>query len=1028
MLRPAPIGSQGKEIFNNPETPLPPASMHDPEEVSNFVLSYLRERGESSRPIGLQIVAIKAYHNVELVQRFLTDLERAREESSWPGELKVFILDDSPDDNLAQQIERVAKEHGVDYERVRSSTGIAARVFRRMRDKIIAEESSPSKRRYRLWLLRALFKDGLQVPLVDPENFILDDPKKSLGGIAGSQNVGYLRAVYEAGRAGVPLKEVTVTVNEDDQRYQMLVEEEENIRAIKHDYFAERAAWFLDGETEAVVGRYTGHTGNPISLVRDTLEIVQEILEAWKDGRSEESFIFFNPKDDTFEQTDAQNAFLRLRDILVAAVQRRPIVGLWTTKKYLEKATNWQETTKLDLGNVTLRGSAVMRVPAPLGGIFDYNLTSQLRALALQKTDPNRAVRREAPIMHQRAPRKHGGDAFGTSMKEAFTNPFSLTQLKILQVIRENPSLQEEITAILGLPNKESFQNLVLRTFTANGEKLEEIQTLRDNLWNQVQELKTNSSLNDEEREALSSLEDFLRNFTAETIKEIKDNLDNPFRSGEGGKPEDAEDIEEEKMRIEREKRRILKGIRRYIRAYQLWPEVIEMAYQMGREDQLSGSALEQGEAIPERAKNQEKREVGQIPVGVLPGVLAHSGRPYEVALELVKEGLGVEIDTAIEGEMRVDFRDLPPTEGVKIRGDGRYYFHPGELIRGELTVKELAQNVASLARELKENPPPFILADHNVPLALAARLAGIPVVSITNMSNVAFMHENCINALGPLASTLYKKYYLPLEPKLQALWAEASHAFNGQKNPPLNWWQIMEGGDLILVADNPFFVDQELGGINLRQLLASLSSGAKLAFVGSIQPRTLIARYEDAEATSEAVSRLEQARREGRKIIFGSFGSIQKTNLFQALIELAQRRNDYLVMITTGGAELGNLPPNLKTVRFAQLPQLAQQADVLFCQGGSGTLYPFLKYGRGGIIAIPTNADQKFNSFLLQMNKMGAEIPLLSLTPEKLSQTVEGLLERQDEFLARRQQLAPLISLDGARRAAKIISQTYSL
>jgi len=270
-------------------TPLPDPSMHHPGEVSQFVESYLTERGETPREINLQIIGVKTLQNPELIERFLQDFELSKKESSYKGETKLFLIDDSWDDDAANKIKEVAERHGVDYYRVRESSGFADKFTQKFAEKVKTYPGlTEQQKKYMFWLERGLLKDRLQAPLVnDLENFRFANPLAELGGIAGTQNFGYLVAAYEAGKRGVPLKEAAITINEDDQRYRTLAQNDQGgIDIEHHDFLAERAAWLKDPKTESTVGRYTGHTGNPISLVRDTLEISGQILSEKNSGKS----------------------------------------------------------------------------------------------------------------------------------------------------------------------------------------------------------------------------------------------------------------------------------------------------------------------------------------------------------------------------------------------------------------------------------------------------------------------------------------------------------------------------------------------------------------------------------------------------------------------------------------------------------------------------------------------------------------------------------------------------------------------
>ncbi|MBN1262876.1 MAG: hypothetical protein JW991_00805 [Candidatus Pacebacteria bacterium] len=1001
-----------KKKYESP--PLPDPQMHEPDRVKAFIEGYLERMEEEPRETKLQMVGIKSLQNPELIDRFLEDFAESRQKSAYQGEVGVFIIDDSWDDEAARQIAKVAKKYQVGYYRVRENTGFAQRLAQKVAQELKADPDLTEKqRRYQFWLSRALLKDRLQAPLrEDLESFEFADPLAELGGIAGTQNFGYLAAAYEAGKRGVPLKETTITINEDDQRYRTLTRTEEGtIRTDQHDILAERAAWFEDPETQVTIGRYTGHTGNPISLVKDTLELTTQIMTERNSGAFS-TYNIFDPETGAFRQVSTSEAYRLLPQILEAAVRRQPIAALWTEERHFKEGLDWQEASKLDLGNITFSGEAIKGIPTPLGGIFDYNLSGAIRAQAATAADPNRVIRRERPLMHQRAARQGGGDAFGAEMVGAFSNNYAREQFKISKAIDGSPSLQNEAKQALGIaPADDKSLQASIRTFEANHAKLEEIKRLRGLLDAQVEFARQIDSA--EPDQVIDELESFLHAFPEGAIEAVEKDLEN--------------------QPLPKEIRSVRKGVRRYLRTYQVWPSLVDAAYELGAEEKRLSQAKKEKEDPEVPIASEQKSQARPVEVGYLPGVSAHTGRPLEVALELARAGVPTNMCGSESGRQVFDLGRGFETPGkpVTVERSDDYFYHPGHLIKGEFSVKEMAGNVVRIAQRLEENPPPFVLSDHNVPLLMAAKMAGVPTVSITNLSNVGFTSEAFIHKLGPEAERLADKYYRPLDPKLRQVYQEAHRQYIGE--PPTDnpsWFQHMEAADLTIIADNEAFVNQGVGpDFNLDPRLRELVNGNEVAYVGSIQPETIINQYVDEGATKEAVAKLAQAKLEGKKIIFGSFGSIKEPKLYQALFAVAQKRPEAMIMVTTADAELpADLPENFVPVKFANLPELASHADVLLCQGGSGTLYPFMKRGRGGIITITTNADQQYNAALVEQHGLGQNLPLSRLDNDRLDAGIQQALTDQATYAARMSEISPRISLEGAKKAAAIIKEKFSL
>jgi len=991
------------------KTSLPESSMHKPEDVRNFVESYLTEKDIKPREVKLQMIGVKALQNPDIVKRFLDDFKANRGKSSYQGQVGMFIIDDSWDADKAAEIQAVAAEAGVGYFRVRIDEGFADDIIRKFGEKIEAKNNlTDAEKKYHFWLARALLKDRLQAPLAkDIGNFNFTDALAELGGIAGTQNFGYLVSAYEAGKRGVPLEQMTVTINEDDQRYVTLAQDTDGkIITESPDLLAERAAWFEDPDTIATVGRYTGHTGNPISMVKDTLQASTCILSDHNSGKSN-TYNIFDPKSGTFYRMSSEDAYKMLPQILRAAAQRQSIIGLWTKDKHYIPLVDWVEASKLDLGNVTLSGAALPSVITPLGGVFDYNFSGLLRAQAVQADDGNRLIRREEALMHHRIGRSSGGDAFGTEIAAAFNNNYAKEQRKISHVLETDEAVRHELMETLGISkdNEELF-NIAMRTFDANGRKLQDIRNLR-----KIFELQVTLAgiQGEQDTEVLTGIKSFLEQFPEGLIDDVEANVIKPPR---------AEEIKE-----------VRKGIKRFTQMYKVWPDILHTAYEMG--------AAEGGFTLDETNVTEQQETINKtvpVEVGYLPGVSAHTGRPLEVALKLAESGIPAVMRGGDSGRNVFGLQDTWETSSayVTVENSSLFYYHPGELIRGVFTVEQMTNNIVEIVKLLKDNPPPFVIVDHNVPLLMAAKAAGVPSVAITNMSNVGFCSDAFIDAIGPTARKLADKYYVPLEPKLQEVYEKVHQRLNNGEAPTdkPNWFQIMEtGADLTLIADCAAFVEDGISDdLKMEPMLKDLTRG-NFVYVGSIQPDTLIDQSIDQDATGQALLRMEEAKIAGNKVVLGSFGSIRKPELYEALFAVARNNPNLLMVVTIADAELpDDIPQNFLAVKFGKLTKLAKHADVMLCQGGSGTLYPFMKEGNGGIINITTNADQQYNAALIEQHGLGHTLPIETLTADILEDQVRELIKNQGVYQANMGKISEKIDLGGAQNAATMIKQKFNL
>lgn len=980
---------------------IPKAPLHDPQAVAKFVNNYLSFQSEVSAPLFNQIYCFKAFENPPIADRFMAFFNAIKKNTKYKGKVQLIMLDDSNDPILSKKLQDIAAHHNIQYEPTRNTYGTAFRLINRMRTKILNDSShSDNEKLYYEWLCRAILTDKLKAPkydsVVDATNAAFSP---SIGGVHGVQNLGYLIAVYYAGKAGYRLKHTSVTINEDDQKYISYTSNKRRVDIESHDWLGERAAWFKDPKTFAITGRYSMHTGNPITMVCETLEICEKLIRLM-DKKVNGNCILFDPESGKTSNISTRDAFLMLPDILQAAASRHPIlgyrrktgeiIGLFTKERHYKKTMDLDTVCKLDLGNVTLRGSIIREMNVPILGIPDYNLSTILKILAFRDLDVSyidRAVRREEAITHHRVPRIHGGDVYGPSIREAFENEYAKEQIIVDKIINKNPDINSRIIETFDLNPNIKIKEFH-RSFDINQVKLLKVRKLVLSIQQLLKayELK---GLDFYKINRLNIIKGFIRQFTKEKLDELRKRVTT--------------------LASDEEVLKATNNVTLYLDTYKIWRDFVDEVYKMGIED-----------SIKEITSKSSK-----VVVGILHGQLAHSGRPLEIASKLTHKGLSVDIEMGNSGRKIADFeRIFASNKQINFESNDLYYFHPGEVIKGIQTTKDLAANIVKIAYILKEGNSHIVLSDHNVPLSIAARLMNIPTVSITNSSGFCFLSKDLIKDLGSLGESALNSFGLKLEPKLQKVYVDAYRSI--YHKIPLyipNWVELLEEGDLTLISDCPAFTLSEKGGFY--KLKKFLPENAYL--VGSIQPEELINSSVDKSVWNETMFTVNNQLKSGKKIIFGSFGSIKDPKIFNALIQLSLNNTDSFVVVTTSDVVLATeIPSNMLTIPFAILSDIVPLSDVLICQGGSGTIYPFIKYGRSPIITLPINADQIFNSLLVKNHKFGNYIYYEDLTDENLNKVITQSINGTNFDINALNSIKDLISLDGANTAANLIKSLF--
>lgn len=527
---------------------LPPAALHNPTEVSTFVRANLGPQ-ETAHHITHQHVGVLACQHPQTLDRFLGDAVELREYST--AEASLFVIDDSWEDHAAKKIAATAEHHGVDYYRLRNTTGLAERIAQQYVD-TLPNTTSDSARRQHLWLARAAVTDRLGVTINNEPDAV------QRGGYGGARNFGYLAGIYRAGKAGQPLSETVITVNDDDMRYLTLGEQDGVPKFEKHDFFAERAAWYQDPHTRVVVERYAGHRGNPIAITYDAIAASERVIDAYLSGDIQQIFAVFNQKTETFEALTAKQAFNAMPRIVQSIIERRPQVALATHNSYSAQPTpNWEQA-KINFGAITLRGDVAAHIPVPTAGIYDRNFGALLRGHAGRRPEPNRVIRVGQAMVHQRECRQSGGDSIGASLTGAVDNVHNKEQAIISHAVAYDERLREIIQSTFNIPS-ELFR--LAASNQDNTSRIKAMQVLVQRLEEHVKQLQQKGH----PQHVVQAVERLTHSLPIAELQNVQASL--------------------EYIPTPQEQQLARRGIIRYLRLFDAWPGISHAAYTLGQQD-----------------------------------------------------------------------------------------------------------------------------------------------------------------------------------------------------------------------------------------------------------------------------------------------------------------------------------------------------------------------------------------------------------------------------------------------------------
>jgi UDP:flavonoid glycosyltransferase YjiC (YdhE family) len=167
----------------------------------------------------------------------------------------------------------------------------------------------------------------------------------------------------------------------------------------------------------------------------------------------------------------------------------------------------------------------------------------------------------------------------------------------------------------------------------------------------------------------------------------------------------------------------------------------------------------------------------------------------------------------------------------------------------------------------------------------------------------------------------------------------------------------------------------------------------AKLNFIGALLP----------SGAGEVPEQIKKAQKAGRKIVLVSQGTIANNDLGKLLaptILALGDREDFLILATTGGAPIENIPctlsPNTIASQFLNFGEILPDVDVLVAFGSFGTVTQALSFG---VPMVVTGKGEDKPEVCARVTWTGAGIDLATdtPTPEQVRDAVDKILANPD-------------------------------
>lgn len=351
---------------------------------------------------------------------------------------------------------------------------------------------------------------------------------------------------------------------------------------------------------------------------------------------------------------------------------------------------------------------------------------------------------------------------------------------------------------------------------------------------------------------------------------------------------------------------------------------------------------------------------------------LAHTARPLQVARALRAGGWDVEFGA--HGR----FSSLPVSEGFQVHSVSTMDPERAiERIRNarigydRRTVELYVEDERTVIRRVA---PDVILNDFRLPVAISARLEGVP---FANILNAYWTNHYAPRQRSPedfiLTRLLGKRFTSAIMPSVVApilrLYARPFNAV--AKSCGLetfgNIYDVMDSPHLNLICDLEEFMPME-------------GQPERFKYIGPIM-------WEPSVEPPDWLERVDP----GRPSIYFSMGSTGFAHYYDVL-RRAFEGTEFQVLLTTGGADAGEMPENFFVAALAPALGLIERCRLVICHGGNGTIYQALSRGVP-VLGIPTFHDQDFNMQRVEDLGLGAALYPRGLTPQLLCETAERLM-----------------------------------
>jgi UDP:flavonoid glycosyltransferase YjiC (YdhE family) len=352
---------------------------------------------------------------------------------------------------------------------------------------------------------------------------------------------------------------------------------------------------------------------------------------------------------------------------------------------------------------------------------------------------------------------------------------------------------------------------------------------------------------------------------------------------------------------------------------------------------------------------------------------LAHVARPRVLAEGLdprryeVHFATAPAFDTALTGlaARRWPLTSIPPERFLKSLSQGTPLYDTS-------TLTEYVEQDLALLDQVR---PDLVIGDFRLSLAISAPLRQVPYAALTNAHWSPFAQLPRwpipdLPAVRIVGERLAASVFNRLRPAIFRLHGRPLNRARRRFGlPPVgNMLQAYTWGDHTLYLDVP-------------ELIPTRPLPANHRFIGPIV-------WEPATAPPVWWGQVPASR----PCVYLTLGSSGPARLLPDLIRALAELPMTLMVATAGRVDLSELSPNVLAAHYLPGRAAAERADLVICNGGSGTVYQALSQGTP-VLGIPTNLDQHLTMHFVAATGAGCILRSDAVTRDALRQRVADML-----------------------------------